>query len=81
MRGLIDSYEDRVLVGEASLPSSLAYYGKTMPGFHLPFSFHLIKSRWNPQVIAALIEQYEAALGGSAGALAYTSRRRQGATC
>ena len=35
-----------------------------MPGFHLPFNFHLIKSPWDPTVIAALIEQYERALAG-----------------
>src|SRR6185312_7031140 len=37
------------------------------PGFHLPFNFHLIKSAWDPQVIAALIEQYEGALAGGEG--------------
>lgn len=68
MRALVDTYDDRVLIGEASLPIEqlMAYYGKTMPGFHLPFNFHLIKSPWDPQVIAALIEQYESALAGGA---------------
>jgi alpha-glucosidase len=66
MRAVADSYPDRVLIGEASLPIEqlMAYYGKEMPGFHLPFNFHLIKSPWDPQVIAELIEQYEVALGG-----------------
>lgn len=68
MRALADTYDDRVLIGEASLPIEqlMAYYGKQAPGFHLPFNFHLIKSPWDPQVIAALIEQYESALGGGA---------------
>src|SRR3954467_14829289 len=44
----------------------MAYYGIERPGFHLPFNFHLIKSPWDPQVIAALIEQYEGALAGGA---------------
>ena len=59
---------DRVLIGEASLPIEqlMAYYGVDAPGFHLPFNFHLIKSPWDPQVIAALIEQYEGALAGGA---------------
>jgi len=35
-----------------------------VPGFHLPFNFHLIKTPWKPDAIAALIEQYERALGG-----------------
>src|SRR6202011_5626700 len=34
------------------------------PGFHLPFNFHLIKTPWEPDAIAALIEQYEGALAG-----------------
>jgi alpha-glucosidase len=68
MRALADAYEDRVLIGEASLPIEqlMAYYGREAPGFHLPFNFHLIKSPWDPQVIAALIEQYEGALAGGA---------------
>jgi alpha-glucosidase len=66
MRALADTYADRVLIGEASLPIEqlMAYYGREMPGFHLPFNFHLIKSPWEPNAIAALIEQYERALGG-----------------
>ena len=66
MRALADTYEDRVLIGEASLPIDqlMAYYGVDAPGFHLPFNFHLIKSPWDPKIIAALIEQYESALGG-----------------
>ena len=55
-----------MLIGEASLPIEqlMAYYGDETPGFHLPFNFHLIKTPWEPQAIAALIEQYERALGG-----------------
>ena len=66
MRALADTYDDRVLIGEASLPIEqlMAYYGKEAPGFHLPFNFHLIKSPWDPQIIAALIEQYEGAIIG-----------------
>jgi len=69
MRALADTYPDRVLIGEASLPIEqlMAYYGIERPGFHLPFNFHLIKSAWDPQVIAALIEQYEGALAGGEG--------------
>jgi alpha-glucosidase len=69
MRALTDSYRDRVLIGEASLPIDqlMAYYGIEQPGFHLPFNFHLIKSPWDPQVIAELIESYEGALAGGEG--------------
>ena len=43
-----------MLIGEASLPIDqlMAYYGVDAPGFHLPFNFHLIKSPWEPQIIA-----------------------------
>ena len=66
MRALTDTYKDRVLIGEASLPIEqlMAYYGDATPRFHLPFNFHLLKSPWEPNAIAALIEQYERALGG-----------------
>ncbi|HEX2215409.1 MAG TPA: alpha-amylase family glycosyl hydrolase, partial [Xanthobacteraceae bacterium] len=64
MRALTDEYGERVMIGEASLPIEqlMAYYGVSSPGFHLPFNFHLIKTPWKPDAIAALIEQYEAAL-------------------
>jgi alpha-glucosidase len=67
MRALTDQYSDRVLIGEASLPIEqlMAYYGDKTPGFHMPFNFHLIKTPWEPHLIAALIEQYERALSGS----------------
>ena len=48
----------------------MAYYGDETPGFHLPFNFHLIKTPWEPQAIAALIEQYERALARRPRALA-----------
>ena len=68
MRALTDTYSDRVLIGEASLPIEqlMAYYGTERPGFHLPFNFHLIKSPWDPKIIAGLIQQYESALSGGA---------------
>ena len=69
MRRLSDSYgEDRLLIGEASLPIEqlMRYYGVSEPGFHLPFNFHLIKSAWKPDVIARLIEDYEGALPADA---------------
>jgi alpha-glucosidase len=64
MRALVDTYPDRVLIGETSLPIEqlMAYYGIDRPGFHLPFNFHLIKCPWDPNAVAALIEQYESAL-------------------
>src|SRR6185312_6485823 len=50
MRRVSDSYDDRVLIGEAYLPIDrlMAYYGVDLTGFHLPFNFHLISTPWNP---------------------------------
>lgn len=62
MRAVTDSYPgERVLIGETSLPIKqlMAYYGDEEPGFQLPFNFHLIKTPWDPQAIAALIAEYE----------------------
>ncbi|MEA2934893.1 MAG: alpha-glucosidase [Variibacter sp.] len=65
MRTIAEEYDgDRVLIGEASLPIEqlMAYYGEDLDGFHLPFNFHLIKTEWRPELIAALIDAYEGAL-------------------
>jgi alpha-glucosidase len=66
MRAVADSYDaDHVLIGEASLPIArlMAYYGAPAArGFHLPFNFHLIKTPWRPDAVAALIEEYETSL-------------------
>ncbi|HTV78218.1 MAG TPA: alpha-amylase family glycosyl hydrolase [Steroidobacteraceae bacterium] len=64
MRAVTDAYEDRVLIGEAYLPIErmMRYYGDDLSGFHLPFNFHLIRSPWQSRAIAALANDYEAAL-------------------
>lgn len=65
MRRVADTYGGRVLIGEAYLPipRMMAYYGRAdAPGFQLPFNFHLLSTPWTPAAIAALIEEYEAAL-------------------
>jgi alpha-glucosidase len=64
MRGVADAYADRLLIGEAYLPIDrlMAYYGVDLTGFQLPFNFHLISTPWQPQAVARLIDQYEAAL-------------------
>ena len=65
MRRVVDAYPgERVLIGEAYLPIErlMAYYGRDLGGFHLPFNFHLIASNWEPEAIARLIADYEAAL-------------------
>jgi alpha-glucosidase len=64
MRGVVDKYPDRVLIGEAWLPVDrlMAYYGTDLSGLHLPFNFQLINARWEAAVIATLAREYEASL-------------------
>ena len=64
MRDVLDRYADRVFIGEAylSIDRLMRYYGESMEGFHLPFNFHLISAPWQPQPIAELVREYEAAL-------------------
>jgi alpha-glucosidase len=64
LRDVVDEYEDRVLIGEIYLPVErlVAYYGADLKGAHLPFNFQLLETRWNARGIAALINEYEAAL-------------------
>ena len=64
MRALLDTYSDRVLIGEIYLPLErlVAYYGRDMKGAHLPFNFQLISAAWNAEEIARIVRDYEAAL-------------------
>ncbi|MDP9374012.1 MAG: alpha-amylase family glycosyl hydrolase, partial [Chloroflexota bacterium] len=64
MRRVTDAYPERLLIGELYLPIArlVAYYGVGGRGVHLPFNFHLILTPWDARWIAALIDEYEAAL-------------------
>jgi alpha-glucosidase len=64
MRGVVDAYPDRVLIGEIYLPIEelVTYYGSDLKGTHLPFNFQLIRTAWNAPSIARIMEEYEAAL-------------------
>jgi alpha-glucosidase len=64
MRGVIDEFDDRVLIGEIYLPFErlVAYYGKDLSGAHLPFNFALLSAPWNARAIERIIAEYEAAL-------------------
>jgi alpha-glucosidase len=64
MRGVLEEYSDRVLIGEIYLPLErlVAYYGKDLSGAHLPFNFQLIHTAWNARELAMLVREYEAAL-------------------
>jgi alpha-glucosidase len=64
MRKVADEFDDRVLVGEIYLPieKMVKYYGRNLDGVHLPFNFSLLSAAWNGESIAALVNDYEAAL-------------------
>ena len=64
MRGVVEEYDDRMLVGEIYLPVErlMAYYGASGKGAHLPFNFQLIRLPWKAKEIVAAVERYEALL-------------------
>ncbi|WP_223262877.1 alpha-amylase family glycosyl hydrolase [Sphingobium sp. SCG-1] len=65
MRGLADSYGDRVLIGEIFLPNDrhARWYGTAeRPEVHLPFNFQLIENAWDAARLASVIAEYEASL-------------------
>ncbi len=64
LRGVLDAYPDRVLIGEIYLPLQrlVAYYGEDMSGAHLPFNFQLLQTPWNARMIASVIAEYEGLL-------------------
>jgi alpha-glucosidase len=68
IRSVLDSYGDRLLIGEIYLPfDQLAtYYGRDLNGAQLPFNFHLMQCPWNADAIAGVIKEYEAALPAGA---------------
>jgi alpha-glucosidase len=68
MRAVLDSFGDRVLIGEIYLPVKrlVAYYGADLHGAQLPFNFTLIQAPWNAEAIAALITEYHQALPAGA---------------
>src|SRR5690348_5890770 len=64
MRSVIDAYPDRVLIGEIYLPIKqlVTYYGSNLNGANLPLNFQLLRTAWNAESIARIMEDYEAAL-------------------
>jgi alpha-glucosidase len=68
MRAILDSYGDRLLIGELYLPfpQLVSYYGQDLKGAQLPFNFQLIQCPWNAEAIAQVITEYEAALPAGA---------------
>ncbi len=64
MRQLLDSYDQRMMVGEIYLPIErlMTYYGSKGDGVHLPFNFQLISIEWKARAIAKAVGEYESAL-------------------
>ena len=64
MRKLVDSYGERLLIGEVYLPTErlMAYYGPDADGTHMPYNFQLILLPWEARTIDAAVARYEAAL-------------------
>jgi alpha-glucosidase len=64
MRGVLNEYGERMMVGEIYLPLErmLTYYGAQGSGVHLPFNFQLIELPWHARAIADAIDRYEALL-------------------
>jgi alpha-glucosidase len=64
MRGVLDEYDDKMMVGEVYLPMErlVTYYGSQGSGVHLPFNFQLIELPWHARAIAEAIERYEGLL-------------------
>jgi alpha-glucosidase len=65
MRQVLDSYADRVMVGEIwSLPNEemIKYYGENEDECHLPFNFGFINIEWQANTLRRRIENYERVL-------------------
>jgi len=65
LRALADSYGDRVLIGEISLPDQrlARWFGtEDRPEVHLPVNFHLIENAWNALSLREMIAAYEVSL-------------------
>ncbi|HSK67471.1 MAG TPA: alpha-amylase family glycosyl hydrolase [Anaerolineales bacterium] len=69
MRAVLDSFEERMMVGETYLPNDelMKYYGTPDKlECHLPFNFQLILARWNAPGVRKMVDDYEAVLPADA---------------
>ena len=66
MRGLLDQYDQRMMVGEIYLPNAdlVQYYGQNQDECHLPFNFQLILTPWTASAVRTAVDDYEAAIRG-----------------
>ncbi|HEX6270563.1 MAG TPA: alpha-amylase family glycosyl hydrolase [Anaerolineales bacterium] len=69
MRDVLDSYDDRMMVGETYVPNDelVKYYGTPeRRECHLPFNFQLILARWDAAGIRKMVDDYESVLPADA---------------
>lgn len=64
MRLVLDAYDKRMMIGEIYLPihKLMTYYGIDEKEAHLPFNFLLLSQPWETRILAAAIDEYEAAI-------------------
>ncbi|KAA6458656.1 DUF3459 domain-containing protein [Acidobacteria bacterium AB60] len=64
MRGVLEEFGDRVLIGEIYLPvhQLMQYYGPELRGANLPFNFQLLQCPWTADDLAGAIRDYMAHL-------------------
>jgi alpha-glucosidase len=65
MRGVLDSYDERMMVGETYVPNDILvkYYGTPeRRECHLPFNFQLITAPWDAVKVKKMVDDYEAVL-------------------
>lgn len=68
MRGVLEEFDDRLLIGEIYLPipSLMQYYGAELRGANLPFNFQLLQCPWTAEDLAQTIGDYMSALPSGA---------------
>jgi alpha-glucosidase len=68
MRKVVDSYPERVLIGEIYLPvhQLMTYYGEDLGGANLPFNFQLLQCPWSAESVARVLAEYASALPAGA---------------
>jgi len=74
IRTLVDSYSQRVLIGELYLPLEplMSYYGEQLDEIHLPFNFQLVTMpTWEAHTIRQVVDDYEAALPREPGPIGF----------
>jgi alpha-glucosidase len=63
MRGVLDAYDERVMIGELDpIGGLMSYYGADLDECHLPFNFNLLEISWEAKVVREIADAYDAAL-------------------